>query len=176
MQLILLALVTLLTLPLQAGVLIQPKEAIVQNYGSDITVTKKSVLLNKAQSMQLSELAKAKQESRIFRTFLIDKAGKRAGYAVLLNNRVRTKNAAVLYLIDTDGMIRAVEIVAFNEPPEYIPARGWTEQFRQKSIHDTLRVDRDIPTITGATMSARNIADGARVALSLYEVVLKEQP
>lgn len=174
MRLFLLSFTLLSALSLHAGVLISPQDAILQDYGPNMTIKKKSLLLNKAQAKQVSTQAKAKLTTRIFRTFSIDDDEKRVGHAVLLNGKVRTKNAAVLYLIDTNGTIRAVEIVAFNEPPEYIPASGWIEQFKGKSVKDELRVDRDIPTITGATMSARNIADGARVALALYETVLRQ--
>lgn len=173
MRRLILSLISFLTISLNAGVLISPQDAILQNYGPDVTVKKKSRLLNKTQAQQVSTLAKAKLTTKLFRTFSIDKSGKNVGHAVLLNGKVRTKNAAVLYLIDTIGTIRAIEIVAFNEPPEYIPTSGWIEQFKDKSIKEELRVDRDIPTITGATMSARNIADGARIALALYETVLR---
>lgn len=173
MRLFVLTVIMSMMLSLHAGMLISPQDAISQVYGPDVTLKKKSLLLNKTQAAQVSKVAKAKLTTKLFRTFIIDRDGKRVGHAVLLNETVRTKNAAVLYLIGTEGDIKAIEIVAFNEPPEYIPASHWIEQFKDKSIKDELRVDRDIPTITGATMSARNIADGARVALALYETVLK---
>lgn len=173
MRRLLLSLLAFLTLSLHAGVLISPQDAILQSYGLDVKIKKKSLLLNKAQAQQVSTLAKSKLSTRLFRTFSIEKRGKKIGHAVLLNRKVRTKNAAVLYLIDMTGSIRAIEIVAFNEPPEYTPSSGWIEQFKDKSLKEGLRVDKDIPTITGATMSARNIADGARIALALYETVLR---
>lgn len=156
-----------------AGLLITPESAIIQNFGADSVIEKKSILLNNSQSVQVGKQAKTKLSTKLYRAFIIKEAGTVAGYAVLLNETVRSKNAAVLYMIDPSGAIKAVEIVAFNEPPEYMPQEIWINQFSGKTAADELRVGKEIPTITGATMSARNIADGSRVALALYHVVLK---
>lgn len=155
------------------AVLITPYEALAQNFGKESSITKKSILLSKEQALKVSQKAQSKLSTKLYRAFVVTEKEKILGHAVLLNETVRTKNAAVLYLFDSSGRIKTVEIVAFNEPPEYIPSDVWMEQFREKTISDTLRVGKDIPTITGATMSARNIADGSRVALALYEIILK---
>jgi len=46
--------------------------------------------------------------------------------------------------------------------------------FLHKNINDTIRVGKDIPTITGATLSARGYANGARLALALFKVLYKK--
>jgi len=94
-------------------------------------------------------------------------------YAILVSRVVRTKDAAVLYMISPEGVIDYVEVVAFNEPPEFTPSKQYLEQFQGKSSKDTLRVGKDIPTVTGATMGARNVTDGARLALALFEMLFK---
>jgi hypothetical protein len=170
---LLLMMLLLLSIKADAGVLMTPQNAMIQNYGSDIEINKKSILLNKSQFASISEKAKMKLSTKLYRAFVLKKAHEIVGYALLINETVRSKNAAVLYMIEPKGSIKAIEIVAFNEPPEYMPSAIWISQLKDKSALDELRVGKDIPTITGATMSARNIADGSRLALALYEVVLK---
>ena len=88
-----------------------------------------------------------------------------------MNTKVRTKTAIGLYLIGMDSKIKTIEIVAFNEPMEYLPSATWLNVFDKKSTQDTLKLNQDIPTTTGATLSARAITDGARAALALLEIV-----
>ncbi|HFU74532.1 MAG TPA: FMN-binding protein, partial [Helicobacteraceae bacterium] len=80
-----------------------------------------------------------------------------------------------LFMINPKGVIESVETVAFNEPPEFIPNATWTALFLDKNSDNTLRVGKDIPTISGATLTARGYADGSRLALAIYNVVLKEK-
>lgn len=161
------------SLQLSAAVLVSPQQALQQTFGTECTVAKKSLLLTKKQAKQVSQQVKRKLSSRLYRTFTVQKAEEVVGYGVLLNGPVRTKNAAVLYMITPNGVMEAVEMIAFNEPPEYQPGSQWMGQFHGKTSEDALLVGKDIPTITGATMSARNVADGARLALALYDIGIK---
>ena len=79
-------------------------------------------------------------------------------------------------MITPKGEISAIEIVAFNEPPEYMPQHSYLDQFQGKNADDTLRVGKDIPTISGATLSARNVTDGARLALAVFGAVIGKRP
>ncbi len=158
--------------PLYAGVRITPNDAILKNFGADVLVTKKSILLTKAQSVEITKTAQMKLSTKLYRAFIIKKEQEIVGYAVLMNEKVRSKNAAVLYMITPNSTIKAIEIVAFNEPPEYMPSDIWIQQFKDKDSSFELRIGKDIPTITGATLSARNIADGSRVALAITQAVL----
>ena len=112
-----------------------------------------------------------KMDSKLYRVYLAKKSDKTVGYGVLINKKVRTKTAIALYLISTEGKIKSIEIVAFNEAIEYLPTATWLNVFDQKSSANTLKLNQDIPTTTGATLSARAITDGARAALALLEVV-----
>ena len=38
-----------------------------------------------------------------------------------------------------------------------------------------LRLSKEIPTITGATLSARSVTDGSRVAFAIYNEILKNE-
>ncbi len=160
---------------LQAKLLVTPFDALHAVYGSDVEIEKKNVLLTVEKAERVYKQAEMKKGSKIFRTYTVTKEGKPIAYAILISRVVRTKDAAVLYMISPEGVIDAVEVIAFNEPPEYTPSKQYVDQFKGKTSKDTLRVGKDIPTVTGATMGARNVTDGARLALAVFELLFKEQ-
>ena len=168
-----LSILLILALPLSAKILTSPIDAMKYSYGSNTKVVKKNIMLSKKQAKTIQESAKVKLKSKIFRTFKATKNGKILGYGVLISRKVRSKNAVVLYLISKNSLLKGIEIIAFNEPHEYIPSKKWISQFKNISTDKKLRVGREIPTITGATLSARSITDGSRLAFSIYNELLK---
>ncbi len=163
----------LITIPISANVLISPIDAMKQSFGTHATVVKKNILINNEQAKTIQTNAKVKLSSKIFRTFKATKDGKTLGYGVLINNKVRSKNAVVLYLISKESTLLSIEIIAFNEPMEYIPSKKWISQFENIPTDKQLNVGREIPTITGATLSARSITDSSRLAFAFYNEMLK---
>lgn len=137
-------------------------------------ISKKNVLLTKSKASYVQKTSKIKLGSKIFRTFKATKNKKLLGYGILVSRNVRSKSAAILYMIDTTKTIKAVEIIAFNEPPEFIPSKKWMSQFENKQAKDNLYLGKAIPTISGATLSARNVADGSRIALAVADLLFKK--
>lgn len=166
-------LLILLALPLSANLLISPIDAMNQSYGPDSKIIKENILLTNAKVEKIEKDAKVKLDDKIIRTFKASKNGKTLGFGILINRKVRSKNAVVLYVISADSVLKSVEIVAFNEPMEYIPSKNWMSQFENVKTDKMLKVGKEIPTITGATMSARSIVDGSRIAFALYNEMLK---
>lgn len=130
-----------------------------------------NIILTPAQMSELTKLSAQKIDSKLFRVYVAKNGDKIAGYGVLVNKKVRTKSAVTVYIIGVDQKIKSVEIVAFYEPMDYLPTETWLNVFDNKTSNDTLKLNQDIPTTTGATVSARAITDGARLALSLLEVI-----
>lgn len=130
-----------------------------------------NIILSSAQVAQLSKASTQKIDSKLYRIYVAKTGMKTVGYGVLMTTKVRTKTAIGLYLIGMDSKIKSIEVVAFNEPMEYLPSATWLNVFDKKSTQDTLKLNQDIPTTTGATLSARAITDGARAALALLEIV-----
>ncbi len=165
----------LLTSILNAQILISPIDAMRTVYGLDSEVSKTNILLSKAQASKIEQDAQVKLDTNIFRYYKATKADKILGYAILVNNKVRSKNAVVLYFITTDAVLKGIEIIAFNEPLEYIPSATWNSQFQDIPTTKMLRLSKEIPTITGATLSARSITDSSRVAFAFFNEILKEK-
>jgi len=162
-----------LSAQVSAKMLISPFDAIVQTFGENITVKKKNVLLTSTQAKKIGDDARVKLNSKIFRVFKAQKDSKDIAYGILINRKVRSKNAVILYIIDDKSILKTIEIIAFNEPIEYIPSKTWQSQFREIPTDKKLKLSKDIPIITGATLSARSVVDGSRLAFSFYNEILK---
>ena len=163
----------LLTTGLSAKILISPIDVMQQSYGVNSEISKKNILLKNDQVKKIQQDVKAKIKSKIFRVFKAIYKNKILGYGIVLNQKVRSKNAVIIYMISNDSILKSIEIIAFNEPPEYIPSETWIKQFENITTDQRLRVSKEIPTITGATLSARSIVDGSRIAFAFYEEILK---
>ena len=138
-------------------------------YGDSVRIERKSLLLTKAEAADVQKAARMRLSSRIVRLYLVKRDNKTLRCGVVLSRKVRTKKAAVLYLITPEGRIDRIEILAFAEPPEFKPSGRWLALFDGKSLAEPLRSGEDIPAISGATLSARNVADGARLALAIVQ-------
>jgi len=136
-------------------------------------IKKSKLILSKKELLKVKKIAKTALKSRLYRFYKVKSNHKLKGYAILISRKVRSKKATVLYFIDTKANLLFTEILAFLEPPEFKPNSQWLSQFKNRDKSIKLKVGEDIPTITGATLSARNIADGARVARTIFEVKLK---
>jgi len=161
-----------LTNPLSAKILISPIDAMKENYSPTATITKKNVLLPSQKFKKIQKNAKVKLQTKIYRIYTAMENGKVLGYGILVNSKVRSKNAVILYFI-SNNVLKGIEIIAFNEPAEYIPSKPWTSQFKDLPTDKMLKLSREIPTITGATLSARSVTDGSRIAFAIYNELLK---
>ncbi len=148
-------------------------EVIKSSFTGVSTIEPKQIILTKKQFSQVQSKAKAAVRTKIYRYYDIKSKTQRLGYAVLISRKVRAKKATVLYAFDNSGSLKFTEIMAFGEPPEYIPSKTWMSQLQNQDKSVTLTVGKDIPTISGATLTARSITEGARVARAIYEIVLK---
>jgi Na+-translocating ferredoxin:NAD+ oxidoreductase RnfG subunit len=79
-----------------------------------------------------------------------------------------------MVVLDADGTVRRVEVVTFREPLEYMPRKGWYEQYEGQELDDDLALKRDIRPVTGATLTARATTEAVRRALALHAVMAEE--
>lgn len=161
----------LIALPLYADMLISPLEVMSSTFKTK-TVAQDSIILTPTQAKAIETNAKAEIGSKIVKVFKANSGGKTVGYGVLLNRKVRSKTSVILYTISPTAELKGAEVVAFNEPPEYMTSTKWLSQLDNIPAAKIDESTKKIPTITGATMSARNALDGARVAMAIYNEVL----
>lgn len=141
-----------------------------QNFSQEIVVKEKRLVLKKKTIKKIQKIAKARMKIRMVYLYDILQNNKVKGYGVVIKQRIRTKNATVLYMIDTNKDIKAVEILSFKEPVTYKPSIKWQKKLLDKNLDNSLKVGDDIPIITGATVSVKSITQSARIALALLKL------
>lgn len=132
-------------------------------------VAARDVLLTDEVAARVERLARARVKERMVTFYTARRAGAVAGYAVIHAHVVRTKRETLALAFEPDGRIRRISILAFLEPEEYRPSDRWLAQFAGKQGGDRLAVGDDIAPITGATLSARGIAEQARWLLAALQ-------
>jgi Na+-translocating ferredoxin:NAD+ oxidoreductase RnfG subunit len=76
--------------------------------------------------------------------------------------------------VSKDGAVTGIEILEYRESYGYeIRYDKWREQFAGKTRASRLRLNDDIDGITGATMSCRNVTDGVKRVLAIFERHIK---
>ena len=118
------------------------------------------------------QLAAAKKESGVdFSDQLIVRYAAPNGYAYFDTHRVRTLAETVMILVTPDGKIDRIDILSFDEPPDYQPKRRWFDQFRGRKLDGELSLNRAIRPISGASLSGRAIVNASRKVLAIHRVI-----
>jgi hypothetical protein len=93
------------------------------------------------------------------------------GYAYFDTHRVRTLPETIMVVVTPEGRIDRIEILSFDEPPDYLPKQRWMDQFRSRRLDDELSLKRAIRPISGASLSGRAITNASRKILALHRAI-----
>lgn len=101
-------------------------------------------------------------------TFLAGQGGR--GHAVVMEEIGKSEPITFMVGVGSDGQVGEVALMTFRE------SRGgevrdprFTRQFKGKRLKDPIRVNQDILSLTGATLSSEAIARGVKKALALVQ-------
>jgi len=92
----------------------------------------------------------------------------------LMIDKVLGKHQFITYAvaITPDSKVKGIEILDYRETYGYqIRDKSWRQNFFGKSAQDSLKLDKDIPNISGATLSSKHVTDGVRRVLQTYEIL-----
>lgn len=95
--------------------------------------------------------------------------GAEAGSAWFDAHRVRTHSEVLMVVVGPDRTVRRVELLRFDEPPDYRPPAGWLALFGGRALADLGR--GSVPPLTGATLTADAVGRAVRRSLALEGVV-----
>lgn len=122
------------------------------------------------------QIAAAKKESGVdFEDRMIVRYASTGGYAYFDTHRVRTMPETVMIVVTPDGRLDRIEILSFDEPPEYLPKERWMEQFEGRKLDDDLSLKRAIRPMGGASLSGRAITNASRKILALHRVIARQR-
>lgn len=141
--------------------------------GSDLSrrpLTQSFIELTKEQRRPIEDRSRVKVRDRTLRAWRAE------GRGWFIVDEVLGKHELITYAIglSNDGRVLGLEIMEYRESYGHeVRDAAWRKQFVGKSAGDALKLDADIRNISGATLSARHIADGVRRLLATYQSVLK---
>ena len=87
------------------------------------------------------------------------------GVAYFDTHRVRTEAETVMVVIGTHHDVVRVEVITFDEPPDYLPRPAWLRQFDDRHLDDELSLRRAIRPMTGASLTAQAVTAAVRRTL-----------
>lgn len=140
--------------------------------GADRIETDTNVL-SKDQVSWVEEASRSKLDTRIAKFYVAWKDGAVQGYAFIDVHTVRTLPEAFLVVLDAEGSVRSLRVLAFHEPLDYMPTKRWYEQFDGKTLSDDMRLGHDVHGVVGATLSARAVTSSVRRVLALFHYVVQ---
>jgi len=160
--------------PSVSKVFMKRDEALKTAFPNAAEIEKKEIFLSSDQSRTIESLASSKNESKLYIIYEAKNEEKTLGYAIIDTHTLRTKTETVMFVINPDGSLRQTEILAFFEPQDYQPGENWIELFEGKNLDDTLKVGKDIPNITGATITANSLSQAIRRILAVFKVASEQ--
>jgi hypothetical protein len=156
-----------------AKVFLTADQALEAVFGSDARIERRTHFLTDPQLEAARQMAgrSVELQSALVTRYRAVREGRLLGTAYFDTHRVRTLQETVMIVVDPAGRIGQVEILSFYEPEDYIPRRGWLDQFLGRRLEPDLAVKRGIHGITGATLSAEAITVASRRVLALHQVL-----
>ncbi len=158
----------------RAAVFLARDEALALAFPGNDRIEERVVILTDAQKAEVERRARAPLESQLWTIHVGWKGDVVQGYAVIDSHIVRTLPETFMVVIDSQGKLRRVEVLAFHEPPEYQPTERWIAQFQGRALGDALKLGAGIQGITGATLSAQAMTTGVRRVLALVAVAVTD--
>ena len=77
--------------------------------------------------------------------------------------------------VTPSGKVLGVEIMSYRETHgSQIRDAAWRKNFTGKSLADAWRLGKDVPNISGATLSCRDVLDGVKRLLVIWDISLRQ--
>lgn len=165
---------TLLAHSAQAKVFLAKDEALALAFPGAERIEDRVFILTDAQKAEVERRAHAPLETHLWTIYVGWKSDQVLGYAIIDSHTVRTLPETFMAVIDPKGTLRRVEVLAFHEPPEYLPTDRWVAQFAGRGLDDDLKLGAGVQGITGATLSAQAMTTGVRRVLALFAVLVPD--
>lgn len=164
--------------PASAQEVLTQQEALRLAFPGATAIERKTAFLGDPEAARVRALAGRGVEVRPGAvTYYVGRRGSEPlGVAYFDVHRVRTLSEVLMVVVSPRGTVERVEVLRFSEPPEYRAPEGWLQQFRGKVLSAGLSIRRDVPNISGATLTADAVADAVRRVLAQHQVIRPLSP
>ena len=168
---------TLVAPPAVARVLLTVEEGLALAFPG-CSIERGTAYLTSVEVERARELAGTAPTSTVvhpYRALRPEAPGGLCGTAYLDSHRVRTLAETVMVVVDPEGRVRRVEVLSFDEPPDYLPRAEWYRQFDGHPLSAGLAVGRDVRGVTGATLTVGATAGAVRRVLAVHAAIGEKQ-
>lgn len=132
-----------------------------------------AIPLTDAQLDNIKKIAGVRQRQKVQKAWRAEKNGELLGWFMV--DDVIGKHDFITYgtAISVDGKVLGIEILSYRETHGgQVRQPQWRNHFVGKTLQDKFKLGQDIPNISGATLSCRNVTDGVKRMLAIYQIAL----
>ena len=152
------------------AVLVSQEQALAEAF-PQAEVERLTAFLDEPQVRRIEELSGSEVESRVIIRYRGVREGSTLGTAYFDTHIVRTLPETLMIVVGPGGEVVRIEVLSFDEPPDYLPRERWFEQFDGRRLDPELSLKRGIRGVTGATLSSRAVTATVRRVLALHRVL-----
>jgi len=131
------------------------------------------ISLSDAEKKQIKKISGVRQRQDKQPIWRVQQAGEFKGW--LFVDDVIGKHEYITYAVAVSpaGEVLGMEILSYRETHGgEVREAQWREHFVGKTLGDEFKLDKDVPNISGATLSCRNLLDGVKRLLTIHSLLL----
>ena len=131
--------------------------------------------LSDAERDRIKSLSGMRQRWKTQQAWRAERGGELLGWMIV--DDVVGKHEYITYAaaISPEGSVLGIEILSYRETHgDEVRQASWRDNFVGKTLDDPFKLDVDVPNISGATLSCRNVVDGVKRLLALHRVALAQ--
>lgn len=165
---------TAIAYPVYAVEYFTAEQAQIALFGDKAKLTPSFIKMNDDQRDAIEKLSDVRQRWKTQKTWKAYENGKFKGWFII--DKVIGKHEFITYAtaLSPEGKVLGIEVMDYRETyGDQIRHTDWREHFVGANKNSPLALEEDIPNISGATLSCRNVTNGVKRLLALYEVMLK---
>lgn len=139
-------------------------------------ITKNTIELSDEQRDQIEDISDVRQRWKEQKAWKAYEEDTFLGWFIV--DKVIGKHEFITYAtaISPEGEVLGIEIMDYRETyGGEVNETHWKQHFVGVNQRSPLRLEEDIPNISGATLSCRNVTNGVKRLLALYEVAIKNE-
>ena len=157
-------------LPAAGEVYLNEAQALGMVLGERAVVRKEQKTLDEALRTKLERSSNLRFPESSYTFFIAAQAGQAEKYAIQMNEIGKTEPITFMVGMSPEGKVTEVVIMIFRENRGWeVKEKRFLNQFRGKTLRNSIRVDEDIINYTGATLSSKAVARGVKRALFLFD-------
>ena len=155
----------------QGKVFLQPAEALELAFPK-CKFERKTHVLSKQMQAEIKKRSGLTPPRSVMYVYEARKDGKVVGHAYFDRHRVRSKKELIMVAVDKDARASRIEVVAFEEPVDYMPRGIWYEQFKKRALNNDLSVKTGvIKPVAGCTLTVHATVDTVRRLLASHQLI-----